>query len=161
MFKENFLIKVDTGDMAKTMLNPASTAEERQSRVLSNVQTSGAYSVNRVSAAAEEVQHPILNTVRSTRNMLASALWHLPIAGVKKVTGFTTDVVTNVAAVPANLGRWVMDLVSFVPRVALTATDAVSEQTFGRISRLLKQTNAKVHKILGTEPTSGRPEAAA
>lgn len=161
MFKENFLIKIDTGDMAKKMLIPTSTAEERQRDVLSNVTTSGTYSVNRISAAAEEIQHPILNTVRSTRNMLASALWHLPIAGAKKVTGFTTDVVTNVVAIPANLGRWVMDLVSFVPRVALTVTDAVSEQTFGRISKIMKQINTRVHKSLGTEPTFSRPEAAA
>lgn len=161
MFKENFLIHIDAGDAATKMLIPTSTAEERQRDVLSNTEVSGQYSADRVKAASEETQQPIMNTVRSIRNMLGAALWYLPIAGAKKVTGFATDLTTNAIALPANLGRWVMDLVSFVPRGALTVTDTVAEQTFGRISKVMKQINTKVHNSLGTEPTFTRPEAAA
>lgn len=161
MFKENFLIKVSTGDAAKKMLIPTSTAEERQRDVLSDLETSSNWSKERTAAAAEETQHPILNLVRGTRNMIANTLWHWPKHGAKKITGYATDVTTNVAAVPANLGRWVMDLVSFVPRLTLTVTDTVTEQTFGRVSKVLKQINTKVHSVLGTEPTYNRPMAAA
>ncbi len=152
MFREKRLLNLDANQV-KTIANPLSSSEDRAGKVLNANSESAPYNDERVQAAAEETKNPIMNIVKGTRNLLANALWHWPKTGVKKVAGFTTDVATNAVAIPANLGRWVMDLVRLVPRTVLIATDYAAEKTFGNISRLCNKINGKIHDTLGTTPS--------
>lgn len=126
MFREKFLIKLDAGQ-AKVLLNPLSTPEAR-TNILNSNEEAGSYNDERREKAAEELQHPIKDTIKGIREMLSRAL----------------SIIPNGVGAAANLGKWVVDLARVIPRTVLIATDYVGEKTFGTISRLAKKTEAKI-----------------
>lgn len=152
MFKEKHLIFLDKGEAIKTLLNPLGGSADRASNVLNANSEAAPFNTGRVEKASAEAQNPIMSTVKSVRSALSSALLDLPKAVATKTLGTASDIVTSAVALPANIGRWALDLARFVPRAVLIATDTLAEQTFGRISKMAKDVNDKVHATLGTTP---------
>ncbi len=152
IFKEKYLVSLDKGEALKTLLNPLGGSADRAGNVLNANSKAVPFNTGRVERANSEVQNPIMSTVKSIRSALSSALLDLPKAVVTKTLGTASDIVTSAVALPANIGRWALDLVRFVPRTVLIATDTLAEQTFGRISKIAKDVNEKVHGALGTTP---------
>lgn len=149
MFKEHFLIFKESVPVGK-LFDPRSTAEERARSILNANEKSVPFNERRIELAAQELHHPIVNTVKSIREGLRSALIDLPKAIGKKAVGVVSDITTSAIALPANIGRLAMDLLRLPPRIALIVTDKLAEETFGRVSRIARSINEKVHSTLGS-----------
>lgn len=147
MFKEPRLIHKESPPVGK-LINPLSTSQERADLVLNANTEASPYNTARVEAASKEFHHPITNAVASVRAALRSALIDLPQAAFKKTAGVVSDIATGAIAIPANIGRLAMDLLRLPPRMLLIGADQLAEQTFGRISRIAKSVNEKVHHTI-------------
>lgn len=155
MFREKYLIFRDL----KKLVNPFSTSQERAEGALNANEESTSFNAKRIELTSQELHHPIVDTVKSVREALKSAFIDLPKAAARKVAGVATDVTTSAIAIPANIGRFAMDLLRLPPRILLIASDTLAEQTFGRISRIAKSIRERVHGIING--TGGAPALAA
>ena len=151
MFKENRFVHVSGSEVAQ-VLNPLSTAEERNSKVFNSVNTASEWNQEQIERASEEVQQPIQGVMKSTRQALSTIFLKIPKKALKTVGAVGTDIATVAAAVPTNLGRWALDLLRLPPRLLVIATDTLSDKTFGALSRTIKHTNQRVHAAMGTTP---------
>lgn len=135
--------------------------------LLNDNNESAPYNEARNKKVSEELHAPVRGLIHSTRTSVGNLLKGI-ISLPKKIAqgsiGFATDLVTAPVGLAANIGRYGMDLLRLPPRIALIATDHLSEKTFGKVSRMTKSFNAKIHEKLGTKPWGGygaEPEAAA
>lgn len=160
MFHEPRLIFKENLNLGK-LIDPRSTSEERAGQVLNANPKSAPFNDKRVVAASKEFHHPITNAITSIRAALHSALIDLPQAAIKKTAKVATDITTGAVAIPANIGRFAMDLLRLPPRLGLIVMDKLAEGTFGRISAIAKSINEKVHHTIDSIGAGGAHSAMA
>lgn len=149
MFRENRQLYLDKGAAAKAMLNPLSSSESR-ANILNSNEEAVPHNTAMLETASQEFKNPISSIFKSTRHALAQVLWHLPKSAVTKTLGMGTDLVTGAAGIAANVPRWGLDLIRFVPRVPLIGLDYLADLYGKLIPVNIRKIREKIHNTLGT-----------
>lgn len=145
MFKENFLVFG-----IKNLADPTKSPAERKA---AEAEEGRAFIEKRERMASEELQKPIRNTIETTRNAIGFTFLELPKRAAQKVLGYANDITFAVAAAPANIGRWAMDMLTLPGSVYTLVVSKLNEASFGRISRICKRVRDRIHQTIGSTPS--------
>ena len=135
----------------REILDPTFPSKDRNERNFHNKTTSGEWNDEHVEAAAEELQKPLMQIVKSARDSMAGVYLGTKNLVKDTVTGtlsLASNTVTGAIAAPFKFGRWALDLLKIPPVLLIASTGAVA-RTAGYPSKWMRKTNEKVHKIIG------------
>ncbi|MFA6305161.1 MAG: hypothetical protein WC651_00320 [Candidatus Gracilibacteria bacterium] len=136
----------DVGKYLKPFANPIASGANRAA-VLNANEASTPWNTSRIDAAKKEMSPEIKTTIGLVRESLAKVILGIKMA-IKMPLKLTNEIVTNVAALPVNIGRWALDILRFPPRILVTATDILAEKTFGNLSKGIANIRSGVHSRL-------------
>ncbi|MCK9186235.1 hypothetical protein M0P48_02235 [Candidatus Gracilibacteria bacterium] len=127
----------------KPFANPFASGDVR-AKVLNANESSTPWNIARQAEAKKEMTPEIKATVGLVRESIAKT-----ILGIKNVVKMplkiANEIVTNVIALPINLGRWALDIVRLPPRLLAVVTDQLAEKTFGKASKAIADVRKGVH----------------
>lgn len=131
------------GKYLKPFANPFKSGKGRAG-VLNANESSSPWNVARSAEAAKEMSPEIGTTISLVKESIAKVILGIKTA-VKMPLKITNEIVTNVAALPVNLGRWALDLLRFPPRMLVIGTDMLAEKTFGKASQAVSNIRKGIH----------------
>jgi len=131
------------GKYLKPFANPFKSGKGRAG-VLNANESSSPWNIARSAEAAKEMSPEIGTTISLVKESIAKAVLGIKTA-VKMPLKITNEIVTNIAALPANLGRWALDILRMPPRMLVIGTDLLAEKTFGKISKTIANVRQSIH----------------
>ncbi len=132
------------GKYLKPFANPLKSGKDRAGKVLNSNESSSPWNTKRSAEAAKEMSPEIGTTVSLIRESIAKIVLGLKTA-VKMPLKITNEIVTNIAALPVNLGRWALDILRMPPRMLVIGTDLLAEKTFGKASQAIANIRKGIH----------------